>query len=44
VDRERYLALLAATPEERAPVAGLLCRILTALWWLHGRPSSRVQR
>ena len=36
VDRRRYEALLAATPQERAPYAVGLDRVLTALWYLDG--------
>jgi hypothetical protein len=36
VDRARYEQLLAATPEDRAPYAVSLGRILAALWYLNG--------
>ena len=43
VDRDRYLSLLSATPEERGAVAAVLSRTLTALWWLHGRPGAPME-
>ena len=37
VDRQRLQALLAGPTEARAAAAEGLCRVLTVLWWLHGR-------
>lgn len=36
VDRERYVRLLRATPQEREPYVRALTRVLSVVWYLHG--------
>ena len=42
VDRGRLQTLLAGPAPARAAVAEGLCRVLTVLWWLHGRDAPRA--
>jgi hypothetical protein len=44
VDRGRYEALLAATPQQRQPFIRSLCRVLSAFWYLHHGDGSNPAR
>ena len=42
VDRDCYRTLVNGSPEARAPVQHVLNRVLTVLWYLHGRHTAPV--